>query len=154
MAMRTKFPHHIQRSVVLRERAYPVFEHLDDFERLGAYMMRSSRMMAGSRLRYEFDSKQGRALNGLVKLRGSFLGIALAIDEEIIERVPPLAPRRRPLHRPIRHRWLPRPGRRSGCCCREIVEFAGTASVGIARSIAAVTVGSRTIDGFHGRRRK
>ena len=91
MLQPTKFPHHFQQSVTLAERAGVVFEHLDDFERLGAHMMHSSPMMAGSRMRFEFDEMRGRAEHSLVHLRGSVLGFALTIDEEVIERRPPVA---------------------------------------------------------------
>lgn len=66
-----------------------VFDFLDDFERLGAHMTRSSWKMAGSHMRYQFDAARGRAVGGRVSLSGSFLGIRLAIDEEVVERQPP-----------------------------------------------------------------
>jgi len=91
MLQTTKFPHHFQRSATLGERASVVFEQLDDFERLGTHMMHSSPMMAGSSMRYEFDETRGRAQHGLVHLRGSVLGFELTIDEEVIERTPPVA---------------------------------------------------------------
>jgi len=91
MLQATKFPHHFEQSVALGECASIVFEHLDDFERLGAHMMRSSAMMAGSRMRYEFDEARGRAEHALVHLRGSMLGLTLAIDEEVVEHNPPFA---------------------------------------------------------------
>src|SRR6476469_6363826 len=90
MLQPTKFPRHFQQSVTLAERASVVFEHLDDFERLGAHMMHSSGMMAGSRMRYEFDGARGRAEHAVVHLRGAVLGFALTIDEEVIERTPPV----------------------------------------------------------------
>lgn len=83
------FTGHFEQDVVLPERAAVVFEHLDDFERLGAHMMRSSWMMAGSHMHYEFDASRGRALHAKVGLRGSMLGLRLTIDEEIVERTPP-----------------------------------------------------------------
>ena len=91
MIQPTKFSHHFQQSVTLAEQANVVFEHLDDFERLGAHMMRSNGMMAGSRMRYEFDDARGRAEHARVHLRGSVLGFALTIDEEVVERTPPVA---------------------------------------------------------------
>ena len=91
MLQPTKFPLHFQQSTLLAKSASVVFEQLDDFERLGAHMMHSSGMMAGSRMRYEFDEAHGRAEHALVRLRGSVLGFALTIDEEVIERTPPVA---------------------------------------------------------------
>ena len=82
-------PRGFEQSVDLPAPRHQVFDYLDDFERLGAHMMRSSWMMARSHMRYEFDTARGRAVGGRVWLSGSFLGIRLAIDEEVIERQPP-----------------------------------------------------------------
>jgi hypothetical protein len=65
-----------------------VFEYLDDFEQLGAHMTRSSWMMAGSKMTYEFDDGRGRRLGSHVRLVGSLLGLKLEIDEQVIDRVP------------------------------------------------------------------
>jgi protein-S-isoprenylcysteine O-methyltransferase Ste14 len=81
-------PYHFARSVDLGAPAEVVFEHLDDFEELGAHMMRSSWMMAGSRMRYEFDEAHGRKAGAEVRLLGSILGMKLEIREQVIERAP------------------------------------------------------------------
>lgn len=81
---------HFEQSVDLRAPVTAVFEYLDDFERLGAHMMRSSWMMAGSTMRYVFDGDRGRKSNARVRIVGSFLGIKLEIDEEITQCEPPL----------------------------------------------------------------
>lgn len=65
-----------------------VFEYLDDFEQLGAHMKRSSWMMAGAKMNYEFDEGKGQRLGSHVRLLGSFLGLELTIDEQVIDRVP------------------------------------------------------------------
>src|SRR5262245_28203466 len=83
-------PKHFEQAVELRERAEVVFDHLDDFEQLGAHMMRSSWMMAGSRMSYDFDDARGRKVGAAVRLRGSFLGMRISIDEEVVEHVPPI----------------------------------------------------------------
>ena len=83
-------PHGFEQSVDLPAARHQVFDYLDDFERLGEHMMRSSWMMAGSRMRYQFDAARGRAVGARVQLTGSILGIGLAIDEEVSERQPPL----------------------------------------------------------------
>jgi uncharacterized membrane protein len=66
-----------------------VFEYLDDFEQLGAHMTRSSWMMAGSRMSYEFDEAKGRRPGARIHLLGSFLGLQLDIEERVVERVTP-----------------------------------------------------------------
>ena len=80
---------HFEQSVKLSAPASIVFEHLEDFTRLGDHMMRSSWMMAGSRMSYEFDPARGKAVGARVRLQGSFLGIKLIIDEQVDERTPP-----------------------------------------------------------------
>jgi len=51
---------------------------------------RSSWMMAGAPMRYEFDGDHGRKLGSRVRIIGSFLGIKLEIDEEISRYEPPV----------------------------------------------------------------
>lgn len=81
---------HFEQSIDLHASVGAVYAHLDDFERLGAHMMHSSWMMAGSAMRYEFDAERGRKLGAKVRIVGSFLGIELMIDEEISRYEPPL----------------------------------------------------------------
>lgn len=66
------------------------FELLDDFERLGAHMMRPSWRMAGSHMRYEFDAARGRSPGARIRLTGSVFGVPLEIEEQVIERDAPL----------------------------------------------------------------
>jgi hypothetical protein len=84
-----EFPNRFEKSAELAAPATAVFERLDDFTRLGEHMMRSSWMMAGSRMSYDFDSARGKAVGARVRLQGSFLGIKLIIDEQVDERTPP-----------------------------------------------------------------
>jgi hypothetical protein len=81
---------HYEESSVIGARADLVFEYLDDFEALGSHMTRASWMMAGSRMRYEFDEARGRRVGATVGLRGSFLGLSIYIDERVTQRTPPL----------------------------------------------------------------
>jgi hypothetical protein len=81
---------HFEQSIDLHASVNAVYAHLDDFERLGAHMMHSSWMMAGSAMRYEFDAARGRKLGAKVRIVGAFLGIKLVIDEEISRYEPPL----------------------------------------------------------------
>ena len=82
--------HRFEQSARLPAAQNEVFDFLDDFEQLGAHMMHATWMMAGSSMRYEFDSTRGREVGGVVKLIGSFLGFRLEINEQITERTPPL----------------------------------------------------------------
>jgi len=82
------FASHYEAQATVNAPADLLFEYLDDFEQLGAHMTRSSWMMAGSKMRYEFDDGKGRRLGARVRLLGSFLGLKLEIDERVIDREP------------------------------------------------------------------
>ena len=90
MDHRVNLPHRFERTASLGAPAQAVFDRLDNFELLGAHMTRSSWMMAGSSMRYEFDEARGRKLNAHVRLCGSILGMALEIEEQVIEYTRPL----------------------------------------------------------------
>jgi hypothetical protein len=85
------FASHYEAQATVDAPAVLLFEYLDDFEQLGAHMTRSSWMMAGSRMRYEFDDGRGRRLGSRVRLLGEFLGFKLDIDERVIDREPGLS---------------------------------------------------------------
>lgn len=83
-------PRHFERAVELGAPASVVFDYVDDFAHFGEHMTRSSWMMAGSSMRYEFDDARGRAVGAKVRLGGSVLGVPLEIEECVIGRTPPL----------------------------------------------------------------
>ena len=83
-------PYHFEQWANLSAPPDVVFDYLDDFAHFGEHMMRSSWMMAGSAMRYEFDHLRGRAVGSRIVLHGSFLGTALEIEEQVNERNPPL----------------------------------------------------------------
>ena len=62
-----------------------VFEFLDDHRRLSAHMTKPSWMMAGSHMTIDMDEKQGRALGSKITLGGRILGLALNVEEVVIE---------------------------------------------------------------------
>ena len=66
-----------------------VFEHLDDQTRLAEHMGRSSMMMGGGRMTYEFDEAGGRAVGAHIKMGGDAFGISIFVDEVVTERDPP-----------------------------------------------------------------
>ncbi len=66
-----------------------LFDHLDAQARLGTHMEKPSMMMMGGRMTYEFDAAQGRAVGSVIRMRGSFLGLMLFVEEVVIERDPP-----------------------------------------------------------------
>jgi hypothetical protein len=82
---------HCETTATLEARAEDVFDYLDDHRRIAAHMSDSSWMMAGSRMALELDASQGRAVGAKVRLSGRALGIALAVEEVVTERNPPLS---------------------------------------------------------------
>lgn len=82
---------HLEESATLPVDPPAAFGFLDDFEALGAHMMRGSWMMAGSSMRYELDEARGKEVGAFVRMHGSFLGMSLQIDECVLERRPPQA---------------------------------------------------------------
>jgi len=83
------FPFHHESRAVLHASVESAFEYLDDFRKLTAHMERPSRMMLGSKMTIETDSAQGRSLGSRVRMQGTVMGIALALEELVVEREPP-----------------------------------------------------------------
>jgi len=65
------------------------FAHLDDQTRLAAHMSRSSLMMGGGRMTYDFDEARGHAVGSHIRMGGRAFGVKLFVDEVVTERVPP-----------------------------------------------------------------
>jgi hypothetical protein len=59
---------HYEAQTTINASADLVFSYLDDFAHLGAHMTRSSWMMAGSKMNYEFDDGKGQRLGAHVRL--------------------------------------------------------------------------------------
>jgi hypothetical protein len=66
-----------------------LFAELDDHEKLSAHMMRSSPMMAGSTMRFDFDDKHGREIGSEIRMSGTMMGIGLDVREVVRKRDPP-----------------------------------------------------------------
>jgi hypothetical protein len=66
-----------------------LFARLDDQQRLGAHMQKRSWMMGGGLMRYGFDAAKGREVGSRVSMEGSAFGLALALEEQVVERTPP-----------------------------------------------------------------
>jgi uncharacterized membrane protein len=82
------FGSHYEEHATVNAPADLLFDYLDDFEQLGAHMTRSSWMVAGAKMRYEFDDGKGRRVGSRVRLLGSFLGLKLEIEERVTNREP------------------------------------------------------------------
>ena len=82
-------PRNFETFVHIPAPAKTIFDRLDDQTRLGAHMERSSAMMGGGRMTYEFDEGRGQAVVSLIKMCGSAFGLSLYVDEVVTEREPP-----------------------------------------------------------------
>ncbi|PWU18870.1 MAG: polyketide cyclase [Bdellovibrio sp.] len=83
------FPFRMVSSATIAAPPEQIFSYLDDQKRLSSHMERSSWMMAGSRMKIDLDSKQGKEKDAEIVLRGSMMGIPLFVRERISERQPP-----------------------------------------------------------------
>jgi hypothetical protein len=86
--MNTTYPRHEEASAVLAATPASVFALLDDHRRLSSHMESSSLMMAGSSMRIETDEREGREVGSRIRLTGRVLGLALSVEEAVVERVP------------------------------------------------------------------
>lgn len=67
-----------------------VFAFLDDHARLTSHMSKRSWMMGGGKMETTMDAARGQAVGSLISVRGRAFGVALALDETVVEREPPL----------------------------------------------------------------
>lgn len=86
----TTMPHYFEHTVNVPTTANVLFEYLDDPKRLGAHMAKSSWMMAGSRMDYQFDATEGKAQGARIQLQGKMMGLSLHVEEVVTQHEPPL----------------------------------------------------------------
>lgn len=70
--------------------AHSLFALLDDHRRLAGHMEKPSLMMAGATMRVETDALKGQAVGSVIRVTGRVLGVNLAVEEVVTDRVPPL----------------------------------------------------------------
>ena len=70
--------------------ALALFAFLDDHARLVAHMEKPSLMMAGATVKTSTDNGRDQSVGSRIHLQGRWLGIALAVEEAVIEYCPPL----------------------------------------------------------------
>jgi hypothetical protein len=80
--------HHEAKSFVAASPA-EIFARLDDQTRLGEHMGKSSAMMGGGKMTYDFDGGGGRAVGSHIRMGGKAFGLKLFVDEVVTERDPP-----------------------------------------------------------------
>ena len=83
-------PLHYRSEVVVDANAQRLFAILDDHRRLAGHMETRSLMMSGATMRLETDAQQGQAVGSVIRAAGRVLGMNLAVEEVVSERVPPL----------------------------------------------------------------
>ena len=80
---------HYEMSVSVPAPAGAVFDQVDDLPRLAGHMEKSSAMMLGGRMAYQFDAAKGRATGSVIRMTGSVLGVNLWVEEVVTVRDPP-----------------------------------------------------------------
>lgn len=83
------FPLHYESTVTLAVPPKVAFSYLDDFRKLSAHMEKPSAMMMGSKMAISTDALDGRAPGSKVHMEGRMCGMALSLDEVVMEREPP-----------------------------------------------------------------
>lgn len=83
------FPFHEVAIATVRTTPEELFAHLDDQTRLASHMGKPSMMMMGGRMGYSFDQDRGQAIGSVIRMDGSVLGLTLAVEEVVTERIPP-----------------------------------------------------------------
>ena len=84
------YPRHHRSEVDVHAETQALFAHLDDHRRLAGHMEKPSLMMAGASMQVETDTLKGQAVGSVIRITGRVLGVNLAVDEVVTERVPPL----------------------------------------------------------------
>ena len=91
MATRSdSYPRHHRSEVDVNAEAQILFAHLDDHRRLAGHMEKPSLMMAGATMEVATDALKGQAVGSVIRITGRVLGLKLAVDEVVTERVSPL----------------------------------------------------------------
>lgn len=85
-----RYPLHHRSEADVDADAQVLFAHLDDHRRLAAHMEKRSLMMAGATMQVETDALQGQAVGSIIRVTGRVLGMNLAVEEVVTDRVPPL----------------------------------------------------------------
>lgn len=83
------YPHHLEAMVDVPAAPAELCENIDDHARLAEHMTASSMMMGGSKMRFSYDERRGRAVGSKIGMNGSLLGLRLGLEEVVLERVPP-----------------------------------------------------------------
>jgi hypothetical protein len=83
------FSNHFEASALVAAPPDRLFAYADDPARLSSHMSKSSWMMGGGRMQTEIDAGRGQTVGSRIRLSGRVFGVALSVQEIVIERVPP-----------------------------------------------------------------
>jgi hypothetical protein len=83
-----RWPFHEEADGVVATEAPALFDYLDDPARLSAHMGRRSWRMGGGRMDLTLDAARGREVGARIRLAGRAFGLALSLDEVVVERQP------------------------------------------------------------------
>lgn len=85
-----RYPLHQRSEADVDADAQILFAHLDDHHRLAGHMEKRSLMMAGAMMQVETDALQGQAVGSIIRVTGRVLGMDLAVEEVVTDRISPL----------------------------------------------------------------
>ena len=68
----------------------PVFEYIDEPARLSSHMNKSSWRMGGGAMQIWTDEARGQKVGSRIRLSGRMVGLALNVEEAVIERTVPI----------------------------------------------------------------
>ncbi len=83
------YAHHYETNAIIAGPTDQVFAFVDDHANLSAHMRKRSWMMLGSRMSTETDAGLGKRIGSKIRMSGSMLGLALSLEEAVVEYAPP-----------------------------------------------------------------
>ncbi len=83
------FPNHHESAAVVTASPEAVFALIDDPDRLLSHMSQPSWRMGGGRMTTTVDQGRGQSVGSHIRVNGRVFGMALSLDEVVIEREPP-----------------------------------------------------------------
>ena len=82
-------PHRCESTGFVQSPTDQVFAHIDDHTRLSSHMGEPSWRTGGGRLETQIDEGRGQKVGSRIRLSGRVFGVALSVEEIVVERDPP-----------------------------------------------------------------
>jgi hypothetical protein len=86
----TDLPLHFEASAIITGSAESIFAVADEPDLMTRHMSEPSVMMGGGSMRCELDALARKAVGSVIRLTGTGFGFAIALEEVVEERTPPL----------------------------------------------------------------